>query len=240
MKVLFALAMAAFIGYTYFVFTKGDRELAEHKRIIEELSKTLDRVWAEELVGDMRVDSLETNPETGQKEMHLTFVQYKPGEDVPVFEKSMVLPGEEFYVDALVAKFQRGFVEGGDPLRGKSLLLFRRAFGDAQKPTDGVSLHRGDGELTNVLIPEFAQIDNAPSQFEQELWVRFWQLANDREQAAASGLSVVQGEAPHMKPAVGQVYKLTLRASGGLNMTPRLPAAVLRKRARSQEQAPAR
>ena len=230
MKMLFTFAMVAFLGYTYYVFNGSERELAQNRRVIAELAERLERVWADELVADVLVNKLETNPLSGEREMHLTFVQYQSGTREPLFEKSMVLRGNEFYVDALVAKFERGFVEHDDPLRGKSLLLFRRAFGNQEKPDDGVLLHRGFGE---VMIPEHVQVDTVPSRFEEELWQHFWELANDREQAVASGLAVIQGEAPHMKAVEGQVYKLTLRASGGLNMVPRLPAAVLRRKNRA-------
>lgn len=230
MKLFFPAAILIFLGYTYYVFTEDDRKIAEYKRVIEELGQTLDRVWAKELVGDVRVDELTKNPETGVQEIHLTFIQYGADGEVPLFEKPLIVKGSEFYVDALVAKFGRNFVENGDPLRGKSVLLFRRIFGDAQKPIDGVSLLRSGEDVGGSIIPELAQVDDTPSRFEQEIWTRFWELANDREQATSMGLSVVQGEAPHVRPVLGQVYKLSLQASGGLDITPRLPAAVLKKR----------
>jgi hypothetical protein len=136
----------------------------------------------------------------------------------------MTLPGEEFYIDALVVRFDRKYVEAGDGLRGKSLLLFRRAFGDQQKPVDGVPLFTGQA---GSQIPELMQVDRVPSDFEKQIWTRFWDYANDPTLAAAQGIRVAQGEAPHIRAVAGQVYKLTLRSSGGLEITPRLPAAVV-------------
>ena len=130
-------------------------------------------------------------------------------------------PEERDHVD------ERKFVEAGDGLRGKSLLLFRRAFGDQQKPADGVPLFRQLGEAP---IPDVLQVDSTPSEFERGIWARFWELASDPDLARSQGIAVVQGEAPHIKPVVGQVYKLTLRAAGGLDIQPRLPAAVLGSR----------
>jgi hypothetical protein len=218
------LGLLGAAGYTlYRDFTEKERMIAEQQRIIGELAQKLDRAWASELVADVRVDRLRTDPVAGPQ-LELTFVQYQPGTEIPVLRRSFTIQGEEFYIDAMVVQFERSFVEEGDALRGKSLLLFRRAFGDQQKPADGVPLFRKDGES---LIPEIAQIDPIPSEFEKQIWQRFWTYANDPAMAAAAGVRVAQGEAPHMKAVVGQVYKLTLRASGGLEITPRLPSSMV-------------
>jgi hypothetical protein len=192
--------------------------------VIAELGRKLDRAWADELVADLRVDRLEGNPADGEQKMHLTFIQYQPGTETPAFRRSMVLPGEEVYIDALVVQFERKFVEEGDGLRGKSLLLFRRAFGDRQQPVQGTPLFTAQPES---LVPELLQVDSAPTEFEKKIWTKFWDYMNDPKLAAADGVRVAQGEAPHVKPVAGQVYQLRLRASGGLEIRPRLPAAVV-------------
>jgi hypothetical protein len=214
-----AVTIAAGGAYLYWRAGEKDRVIAEQKRVIGELEHKLDRAWAAELVGDLRVNGVEAEPPT----MDVTFYQYAPGTETPVFQRRMRLSGREVYIDALVVTFDRGYVEAGDALRGKSMLLFRRAFGDLQKPVEGVPLFRRDNESP---IPEVAQVDPVPSDFERQLWVRFWDYANDPQRAANVGIRLAQGEAPHVKPVAGQVYKLTLRASGGLEVTPRLPAAV--------------
>jgi len=217
------VALGVVGGAVYWHFTEKDRVIAEQRRIIGELAKKLDRAWASELVADMRVNRVTTDV-GGKHQMDLTFVQYQPGSQVPVLKKSFTLPGDEFYVDALVVQFDRQFVDEGDALRGRSLLLFRRAFGDQQKPVEGVTLFR---TAEDSPIPEVARVDATPSAFEQEIWTRFWDYASDAKQAAAAGIRVAQGEAPHVKAVAGQVYKLSLRASGGLEITPRIPDAVL-------------
>jgi hypothetical protein len=204
-------------------FGEKDRLIAEQKRVISELELKLDRAFANELVADLRVDAV-TAAANGERELRLTFIQYRPGTETPSFTKSFTLPGEEVYVDALVVQFERAFVERGDGLRGKSLLLFRRAFGDRQRPVDGVALFE---TAAGTAIPEFARVDAEPSAFERDLWTRFWTLANDPKAAAAAGVRVAQGEAPHVKAVAGQVYQLRLRAAGGLELHPRLPAAVV-------------
>jgi len=217
---LIALGVA---GAWYWMKIEKDRIIAEQQRVIKQLGEKLDRAWAEELAADVRVDSV-TKDAAGRPEMHLTFVQYERGTERSILKRSMTLPGSEFYIDALVVKFERKFVDVGDGLRGKSLLVFRRAFGDLQNPSDGVPLYRQEGV---ALIPEAVQVDAEPSPFEQDIWARFWDYAGDPKRAEALGIRVAQGEAPHMKAVAGQVYKLTLRSSGGLDIQPRLPTAVL-------------
>jgi hypothetical protein len=212
--------MGALVGaglYVYSTLTAKDRQIEEQKRVIGELGQRLDRSWASALVADLRVNRIEPG------KMDLTFIQYQPRTETATFRKDFTLPGEEVYVDALVVSFDRPYVEGGDGLRGKSMLLFRRAFGDRQKPVDGVPLHAtGTAE-----IPEVYAVDPQPTAFERQIWAEFWELANDPTKAKERGVRVAQGEAPHVKAVAGQVYKLTLRAAGGLEMTPRIPAAAL-------------
>jgi hypothetical protein len=203
--------------------TEKDRTIAEQKRVIGELEKKLDRAWASELVADLKIDRVGKDAQ-GRDTVDATFVQYVPGTDKPELSKSMTLVGDEVYVDALVVQFDRAFVDGADPLKGKSMLLFRRAFGDQQKPVDGVPLFVQD---PGQVVPERVKVDDQPGSYETKIWSSFWQLASDPDKAKAEGVRVAQGEAPHLKPVVGQVYKLTLRQSGGLEMTPRIPAAVL-------------
>ncbi|MEO7092712.1 MAG: hypothetical protein ABI175_05645 [Polyangiales bacterium] len=223
---LVALVGVGFLGWQWYRKEgEKDRTIEEQKRIIAALEQKLDRAWAEELVADMRVNSLSKN-DKGEPQMNLTFAQYAPGTEKPVMQKDMTIPGEEFYVDAFVAKFERKLVEDGDGLRGKSLLVFRRVFGDRQKPVDGVPLYRKSNEV-DLVVPEQLQVDSTPSPFEKQLWSKFWTYANDPKAAGEAGVRVAQGEAPHVKAVSGQVYKIVLRASGGLEITPRLPAAMV-------------
>jgi len=211
-------------GWYWWTVTEKDRIIEEKNRVIKGLEEKLDRVWAEELVADVRVDKVVVNPVSRVPEMTITFIEYEPGTEKALLTKTMTLLGEEFYIDALVVKFDRALVEEGNGLKGKSLLLFRRAFGDRMEPAQGIPLFRAAGES---VVPELLQVDPTPGEFEREIWTHFWDYANDPTKAGAAGVRVAMGEAPHVKAMVGQVYKLTLRASGGLEIVPRLPAAVL-------------
>jgi hypothetical protein len=229
LAVLLLGALAAAAVLLYLRETEKDRQIAEQKRIIQALEQRLDRSWAEELVADVRVDALTRDPDGGGPEMTLTFAQYQPGTETPALRKTMTLPGEEFYIDGLVVQFERKLVEEGDGLRGKSLLFFRRAFGDRQKPVDGVPLYRQAAVASEVSadIPESLRVDSVPSEFERQIWSRFWTYANDPALAASAGIRVAQGEAVHTRAVRGQVYKVTLGAGHGLSLVPRLPGAMV-------------
>lgn len=120
------------------------------------------------------------------------------------------LDGRVAYVDALVIKFADDYVEQGDALRGTSLCLFRRLFGEHQKPADGFPLDSA-GQRP---LPYGA--DDADPGFESRLWQRFWDYAHDPQAFEAAGVRALHGEAPYMELRPGRSYLVELRASGGL------------------------
>jgi len=140
-----------------------------------------------------------------------------------VFRKSLVLHGEEFYVDGWRVSFDRELVEVGDALRGKSMFMFRRAFGSADQPDHGPAL-----TAPEVIPPEF-KVDPKPTQFERDIWSHFWQLANDPSSANKWRVSTAQGEAPYTKPIAGQIYKVSLRNAGGVDIKPIIRAPALKR-----------
>jgi hypothetical protein len=133
----------------------------------------------------------------------------------PIAEpKQVEVRGRFLYLESQVIKFSDEYVATADPLRGTSICLFRRVFGEQQKPVDGPELDsvgRGPGIIRgdNVLTDEHA-----------ELWQRFWDYANDPELAREAGVRAVHGEAPFTELRAGKSYRVELRASGGLSITP--------------------
>jgi hypothetical protein len=47
------------------------------------------------------------------------------------------IKGNVAHIDAMVIKFEQDFIKKGDPLRGHSLVLFHRLYGDYQAPVEG-------------------------------------------------------------------------------------------------------
>ena len=122
------------------------------------------------------------------------------------------IDGDLLYIDALVIKFDDTFVESNDLLRGSSLLLFRRLFGEHQSPADGFVID-SVGQFPRAYSPE----EGAPP-FHRDLWKRFWDYALDPEMVRESGVRAMQGEAPFIKLAPGKKYEVDLRTSGGLTI----------------------
>jgi hypothetical protein len=139
----------------------------------------------------------------------------KPLEKPRVF----TIKGDMAYVDALVVKFSDQSVEVGDPLRSTSFCLFRRVFGESQQPKDGFALDRVGAQ------PAAYRTGREPSDFERDIWSRFWDYANNPDEAQKKGIRAAHGEAPFQKLTPGKRYKVLLRSSGGLSFVPEdLPA----------------
>jgi len=128
--------------------------------------------------------------------------------------REVEIQGKSVYVETLIVKFDDALVEGGDPLKGTSICLFRRIFGEDQQPSEGTPID-----------PEGAQPlayggDTLPHPELQQLWSEFWDLANDPDLAQERGVRAAHGEAPFIEVRPGGRYRLELRASGGLSMKP--------------------
>ncbi len=162
------------------------------------------------------------DPATAQVKTKVKFVELdKDGKPLP--PKFAVVDGEEVYFDALVLKFDRGLVGEGDPLKGRSVLLFRRIFGERQRPVDGTALD--EGEKNGVPSPYRAVAAVSPE--EAVLWRQFWSFANDPELAKQNGVRIAQGEAPHVRMESNKIYELTLDHDGGLNVAATNVPAIL-------------
>ena len=150
----------------------------------------------------------------GHQRTRVRFTELDPQGD-PVGEpRELTLDGDEVYVDTLVIKFEDNFVIAGDALKGKALLLFRRIFTDRKRPAEGEVLDK-EGQ-----IPQSYASERAPTVFERELWARFWELANDPEEAKRRGVRALHGEAVSTRLRKDRVYSITLRSTGELTIQP--------------------
>jgi len=135
--------------------------------------------------------------------------------------REYTLPGQEVYFDTLVIKFEDHFVEAGDPFKGHALMLFRRVFSSVMKPEEGFVIDI-EGQA-----PEAYSEQKAPTQFERDLWKRFWDLANNEELARKQGVRAIHGDAPYVRLEPDRMYEVSLRSTGEVVITPgtRLAAA---------------
>jgi cell division protein FtsB len=122
--------------------------------------------------------------------------------------------GDMVYVDAWIVKFDDRLIESGDADHPASVCLFRRIFGESQQPKDGFVLDPVGSS------PMAYRAGRDMTDFEREIWSRFWDYANDSNLAGERGIRAAHGEAPFMKLTLGKRYRVTLRASGGLTIVP--------------------
>ncbi len=121
--------------------------------------------------------------------------------------------GDLAYFDARIIKFDDAFVEQRDLLRGSSILLFQRVFGEYQAPAEGFPI-----DAVGARPAAYAAGAEGPAAFHEELWRDFWRYANEPEVARRSGVRAMHGEAPSIRLAKGRSYELELRTSGGLSI----------------------
>jgi hypothetical protein len=128
--------------------------------------------------------------------------------------RELSLPGQEVYFDTLVIKFDDHFVEQDDPVKGRALMLFRRIFSSTMRAEDGFVIDM-EGQVPQVYADR-----QTPSDFEQGLWKRFWELANNEKLAKEHGVRAIHGDAPYMRMEPDRVYEICLRSTGEVIITP--------------------
>ena len=236
------LGAAGWYGYTLVDSRqRASRELAHAK---EQLKLTLEHVASlEEVVEtqEAEIDRLATamrllkvdhrvallsvrdqtrDPATGQLISWIEFQELDDRGEPMEPAKQFQIPGDVVYIDSWIVKFDDKYVEQADIHRSTSLVLFRRIFGDKQRPTDGFVLDEVG------FRPRIYGRGGRVSDLEKQIWGDFWSVANDMQKQNALGIRAAHGEAPSIKVQPGKIYRITLRASGGLTVTvePAAPA----------------
>jgi hypothetical protein len=149
----------------------------------------------------------------GVPKTELLFVEYtKDGRELPA--KRFTIEGNKAHIDAMVIKFDRDFVKQNDPLRGHSIVLFHRIFGDQQKPAEGFRI-----DEPGVVPAIYQDADPQVTAFEKDLWDKFWQLTTDAKLRQEKGVRVANPESVWGPFLPDMLYTVTLEAAGGLNLT---------------------
>ncbi len=186
------------------------RALAERAQVLEAAIRLLRHTERR-----ARITVLEQGPgPDGDLVTRIRFSEVDSGGEAIGEPREFAVTGDEVYVDALVIKFDDEFVAAGDALKGRSLLLFRRIFGDRHRPVDAHVLDR-EGQM-----PQAYAAEKAPSAFERELWAQFWTLANDPAEARRRGVRALHGEAVSTRLRKGATYAVTFRSTGELTIQP--------------------
>ncbi len=201
---------------------RREKEELEQQRVA--LEQAVSRLTAEDRVAEVYVIEQVKAGETlnGQPApSDVTIIEFVEidREGHPLPSRRFIINDDVIFFDALILKFDPEYVSLGDALRGKSLALFRRIYGEHQNPIDGFPVDpSGD-------VPNIFRVNPEPTPFERQLWAQFWQLAADPDLAAKNGVKVAQGEAVYVPVERGQAWTLTLQNNGGLSIKLRRPNA---------------
>jgi hypothetical protein len=191
-----------------------NKDLEANRLEIQRLQTALRLLKVDHRVAQIDVLSQQGEEKTKDLVTAFSFVELDSAGKPIDKPKTFTIQGDMVYVDALVVKFGDQSVEAGDPLRSTSFCLFRRVFGEAQQPKDGFLLDAVGAQ------PAAYRSGREPSDFEREIWGKFWDYANNPEEAQKKGIRAAHGEAPFQKLVPGKRYKVLLRSSGGLSFSP--------------------
>ena len=185
---LLIVASASVAYYTH--LTSASRTIEKLQDEKHELEKVVSRLSVENRVADILVSNQEQDA-NGALRTTLLFVEYdKQGEPLPA--KSFTVDGDTAHIDAMVIKFDRDFVAKNDPLRGHSIALFTKLYGEHQRPADAMMID-SPGKIPDI----YRGADPRVSQFELSLWTDFWKLYEDEEYRKAKRKAVKHRTARH-------------------------------------------
>jgi hypothetical protein len=210
LALLAVLVIAGAVGLFKYEHQRNGVEvrLEQEQQKSRKLEGIVEHLSAEKRVADVIVT--DQNEVNGVKHTTLLFVEYaKDGSPLP--GKCFTFEGKQAHIDAMVVIFDGKYVRERDSLRGRSIALFTRLFGDKQTPEQA---HRIDDP--NQIPAIYRGADPRVSQFEQDLWKDFWRLADDDAYRQSMGVRVAQGEGVWRPFEPGKLYTITLKTDGGL------------------------
>ncbi len=207
------LLLGASAGFYLYQHNSVEQQLAAERQRTEQLKVIVARLSAEHRVADVVVTEQAVMPGTGTLRTTILFVEYdRHGDALPA--RKFTFDGKMAHIDAMVVKFDGKFVQDNDPLRGHSIALFTRLYGDKQAPEAADPI-----DEPGIVPPVYRGADQKVSEFEMELWKNFWKLADDPAYREQMGVRVAQGEGVWRPFEPGFMYTLTLESNGGLNIT---------------------
>lgn len=209
---LCVLVLAGSVGiYAFYAQSpqeKQIRQLQEEKKVLQQI---VQRLGEERRIAEMLVTDQKTID--GVLNTTVLFVEYaKDGTALP--PKSFTLKGEKIHIDALVIKFDGQYVQQNDPLRGQSIALFTKIYGDQQTPAQGFDID-SPGRIPEI----YRGADPKVSAFEQKLWQDFWRLAEDKQYRQEMGVRVADGQGTWGPLEPDKLYTLSIESNGGINKT---------------------
>lgn len=218
--------------YLYQRHDQSAEKLRAAEKRNEQLRKVVANLSAERRVADVIVTDQQM--ENGKpRRTSLLFVEYaRDGSPLP--GKRFTIDGHIAHIDAMVVKFDSAFVQQNDPLRGHSIALFTRLYGESQAPEQAFRIDTPD-QVPDV----YRGSDPDLVAFERELWTHFWRLADDAIYRRELGVRVAQGEGVWCPFQPDRLYTLTIESDGGLNITAEPLKGIYREAIKRADPAPA-
>lgn len=209
--ILVALVILGAISWWLYHYTEDQRRLRQLEREKQQLQEMVQRLTSQTRVAEMLL--LNRGTEAGQPTMQLLFVEYARDGQVAANVRRFTVRGREVHIDAKVIRFERSFLYDNDPLRGTSIALFTRIFGNLTSPQDAEAID------PQGIAPEVYRGANPDAAaFEAKLWGDFWRLLEDEAYAKEHGVRIAQGEGVWWPPQEGKLYTLAIAADGGLEL----------------------
>jgi hypothetical protein len=189
-----------------------DRKVARLEEEKRALTAVVSRLTSERRVAELMVTDKHVGSD-GIPVTTLLFVEIaRNGTELPA--RCFTVRGQFAHVDAMVIKFDHDDVKADDALRGRSIALFTRIYGDQETPASAIQIDQPG------TIPEiYRDADPTLAAFELDLWKDFWRLSDDPAYAASKHVRVANGQGVWGMFDPGKLYTLTLEADGGLNLT---------------------
>lgn len=187
-------------------------DLTASRKEIERLDTAMRLLKVDHRLARITVISQQGSTETNDLSTRFQFVEVDDQGAAVEDPREFSIAGDLLYIDGWVIKFNDDYIEQGDSLRSTSIYMFRRLFGEHQTPRDGFEL---DSQNTR---PVAYRTGEQPSEFEQDLWNRFWHYANNPEEAREKGVRAMHGTAEYTKLMPGKSYLVELRASDGASI----------------------
>lgn len=185
------------------------------------LRKVVDRLSADSRIAEVMVTKSEYNETTKKIETTIKFLEYD-AKGNPITPKYFTFHGNIIQFQSLVIRFSDHLVKAGDKLKGKSAILFMKAFvleGEETQVFEISKTHQ---------IPTGYKTDEARSEFEARLWESFWQYALDPDARERTGIKNVQVEAPGSIFVPGTIYTLSIEHDGGIRIDSRPVPEILK------------
>ena len=157
------------------IFQLGD-ELSESEDQRRRLKVHLHLLKIDHRVARIEVLAQEPSAENPDVLETTVLFQNLDGDGEPVDDgQEIVVLGKKVYLESMVIKFEDSYVEGGDNLRGSSVCLFTRMFGDQQPPAEGQAI-----DVQGIHPHPYSSVgDGEEDTYYAELWASFWDYAND-------------------------------------------------------------